>query len=205
MRKLPVKLLYRDNYYADQSMFQPHKALVKKCIRKDPAAQKELYQRFSPALMAVCYRYAPDRDAAEDMLQEGFIKIYQKLDRYNFKGSLEGWMRRIVVNTAIDILRKNKHQQKETDIEDAYGEEVSDDAIDSLELEYLFNLIQNLPDGYRVVFNMYAVEGYSHKEIGMKLGISESTSRSQYTRARSLLKKRMYEDSLETKLYRDAI
>jgi RNA polymerase sigma-70 factor (ECF subfamily) len=186
-------------------MFQPHKALVKRCIRKDPAAQKELYQRFSPALMAVCYRYARDREAAEDMLQEGFIKIYQKLDRYTFQGSLEGWMRRIVVNTSIDILRKNKHQQKETDIEDAYGEEVSDDAIDSLELEYLFNLIQNLPTGYRLVFNMYAVEGYSHKEIGTKLGISESTSRSQYTRARSLLKKRIYEDNLETKLYRDAI
>lgn len=186
-------------------MFQPHKALIKRCIRKDPSAQKELYQRFAPALMAVCYRYARDRDGAEDMLQEGFIKIYQKLDKYNFKGSLEGWMRRIVVNTSIDILRKNKYQQKETDIEDAYGQEVADDAIDNLELEYLFNLIQNLPTGYRLVFNMYAVEGYSHKEIGIKLGITESTSRSQYTRARSLLKKRIYEDNLETKLYRDAI
>lgn len=186
-------------------MRQPYKALIKKCIKRNPAAQRELYQRFSPSLMAVCYRYARNRDEAEDMLQEGFIKIFQKLDKYTNKGSFEGWMRRIVVNTAIDMIRKSKHQLKETDIENAVGEEVSDDAIDSLELEYLYQLIQELPSGYRMVFNMYAIEGYSHREIGEKLSISESTSRSQYTRARGLLRKRIYEDHMETKLYRDVI
>ncbi len=186
-------------------MLQPYKALIERCIQRDAAAQQAFYERFAPSMMAVCYRYARDKSEAEDMLQEGFIKIFGKLDRYTYKGALEGWMRRIVINTAIDMIRKQKYQQRETDIEEAVGEEVSDSAMDNLEVEYLFEIIQELPTGYRVVFNMYAIEGYSHKEIGQKLGITESTSRSQYTRARAILKQRIREDHLEPNLYRDAI
>ena len=186
-------------------MDKPHEALIAGCIRQNPQAQRELYERFAPKMMGVCYRYAHSRDDAEDILQEGFVKVFRNLKEYRFQGSLEGWMRRIMVHTAIDLLRKQKHQQKEIDIDHAIGEEVAEDALDSLELEYLYRVIQALPAGYRLVFNLYAIEGYSHAEIGEQLGITASTSRSQYTRARAILMSQIREDRMETNIYKDAI
>lgn len=184
-------------------MHKPYEALIKACIQQNPKAQREFYERFAPKMMGVCFRYARNRDDAEDMLQEGFVKIYQKLTAYKFQGSLEGWVRRIIVRTAIDMLRKQKHQQNEIDIDHAVGEEVAEDAIDNLELEYLYRIIQALPTGYRLVFNLYAIEGFSHAEIGDQLGITASTSRSQYTRARSILMNQIREDRMETNVYKD--
>lgn len=180
--------------------------IVEGCIRREPLAQRRLYELFSPKMMALCYRYAQNRDEAEDMLQEGFIKVFQCIDKYNHQGSLEGWVRRIIVNTAIDIIRRNKSLQLVSSLnENIIESTVDDNIVDALEVEYLLNIIQDLPDGYRIVFNMFAIEGYSHAEIGEQLNINESTSRSQFTRAKVLLKKRIHEDSLVINKYQDAI
>lgn len=180
--------------------------MVKGCLNQEPWAQQKLYDLFAPKMMAVCFRYAKDRDEAADFLQEGFIKIFQSIHKYEFQGSLEGWIRRIIVNTSIDLIRKRKASQLEmpmnTEIADTM---IDEDKIDTFEVEYLLRVIQSLPTGYRVVFNLYAIEGYSHAEIGEQLGITESTSRSQYTRAKALLKKRIHEDSVEFKSYQNAI
>ncbi len=174
-------------------------------MQEEAHAQRELYTLMSPQLMGVCMRYARNVPEAEDILQEGFIKVFQKIKKYNFQGSWEGWVRRIMINTAIDYLRKQKNYQYQLSIEEGEGLSVSTQEIDELELEYLYQVIQELPPGYRLVFNLYAIEGYSHKEIGQQLGISESTSRSQYTRARAILIKRIREDSMETNTFRNAI
>ncbi len=175
-------------------------------MRQEPLAQRRLYELFSGKMMAICYRYAKDRDEAEDMLQEGFVKVFQYIEKYNNQGSLEGWIRRIMVNTAIDIIRKNKSLQLVSPLNDNITEStVDDNIVDTLEVEYLLNIIQDLPDGYRIVFNMFAIEGYSHAEIATQLNINESTSRSQFTRAKILLKKRIHEDSLVINTYQDAI
>ncbi|MFK7970182.1 MAG: RNA polymerase sigma factor [Bacteroidia bacterium] len=199
----PSRSLTRKNQLLD--MNHPYRDLVTRCQKCDRTAQHTLYTRYAPDLLAVCYRYAKDRDEAEDILQEGFVKIFQKIARYEFQGSFEGWMRRIVVNTAIDHIRRNKKRQLETDIDEAREVFVAEGAIGQLELEYLYEIIQELPPGYRLVFNLYAIEGYSHKEIGEQMGITESTSRSQYTRARALLMKRICEDRMESNIYKDAI
>ncbi len=180
--------------------------MVKGCLNHEPWAQQQLYDTFAPKMMAVCCRYARDREEAADFLQEGFIKIFHSIHRYEFQGSLEGWIRRIIVNTAIDLIRKRKSSQLEVPIGAEIADTVMDeDKMDNLEIEYLLRVIQSLPTGYRVVFNMYAIEGYAHAEIGEQLGISESTSRSQYTRAKALIKKRIHEDSMEFKSYQNAI
>ena len=179
--------------------------LIQGCQKGQASAQRALYDRFAPKMLAVCYRYARDRDDAEDMLQEGFIKVFQKIGRYDERGSLEGWIRRIMVNTAIDHLRRQKNHQQNLEINEAVTEEVAETALDHLEAEFLMELIQTMPEGYRVIFNLYAIEGYSHAEIAERLSVSESTSRSQYTRARSWLKKRVREAYMESKVYKDVI
>ncbi|MEZ4847657.1 MAG: RNA polymerase sigma factor [Bacteroidia bacterium] len=186
-------------------MDRPYQALIKDCIKQKPQAQRELYQLFAPKMMALCYRYARDEANAEDILQEGFIKIFQKINKYDDRGSFEGWVRRIMVNTAIDHIRKQKHQQNEVEINEVISEDVSESVLDKLEAEHLFEVIQQLPTGYRLVFNLYAIEGYSHKEIGEQLNITESTSRSQYTRARAMLKRKIEELYMEQNIYKDVI
>ena len=186
-------------------MARPYQALIKDCIKQKPQAQRELYQLFAPKMMALCYRYARDEANAEDILQEGFIKIFQKINKYDDRGSFEGWVRRIMVNTAIDHIRKQKHQQNEVEINEVISEDVSENVLDKLEAEHLFEVIQQLPTGYRLVFNLYAIEGYSHKEIGEQLNITESTSRSQYTRARAMLKRKIEELYMEQNIYKDVI
>lgn len=179
--------------------------IVQGCKQRKSSAQQALYRHFSAKMMAVCYRYAKDREEAEDMLQEGFIKIFQKINEYKHEGSLEGWIRRIVVNTAIDHLRKQKHWQNQVELEEVKGQDAGYEISDGLEMEYLMKIIQQLPSGYRAIFNLYAIEGFSHKEIAQQLRITESTSRSQYTRARSVLIDRIREDSLETNTFSNAI
>lgn len=140
-------------------------------------------------MFGICLRYAHDYPTAEDLLQEGFIKVFNKLDKFRFEGSFEGWMKRIFVNTAIEHYRKPSAHKFFVAIENAYDLNVSNLAPDNLRSNDLLRLIQKLPDGYRTVFNLYAIEGYNHREIGQKLGISEGTSKSQLARARATLKK----------------
>lgn len=162
--------------------------LVKNCLREKAAAQKQLYDRFAVPMMAVCYRYTKSIADAEDVLQEGFIKVFRSLDQYRGEGELGAWIRRIMVTTAINFLKKNARYQTEMLFTDSSMHAVpSADPQVRLESKELADLIRQLPPGYQTIFNLYAVEGYSHSEIGSMLGIQEGTSRSQYARARALL------------------
>ena len=205
VQRLPIFLRQKTNHDHDVTMSQPHQALIQACLRHEPAAQRRLYELFAPQLMAVCYRYAADEALAEDILQEGFVKIFQHLKRYQDHGSFEGWMRRIMVNTAIDQLRRRKRQHVELELNETLVDAQVEGALDQLEATFLLDLIQQLPDGYRLVFNLYAIEGYSHAEIAQQLRISEGTSRSQYTRARTQLQRLIQAAYQEPTVYRDAI
>ena len=158
------------------------------CIRKNAVAQDALYQRFSPRMFGVCYRFARNRQDAEDMLQEGFIKVYTQIGQFRNEGSLEGWIRRIIVHTCINILKRNRKFAETLDIADVTEQiRVKEEAAGSyFEVRQIVETIRTLPLGYRTVLNLYAIEGYSHKEIGAMLDIGESTSRSQYTRAKAI-------------------
>lgn len=167
--------------------FDSDSDIIQGCIAGDPRMQETLYRKYSARMYAVCLRYAGSADDARDILQEGFVKVYRNLGKFRAEGSFEGWMRRIFVNTAIEQHRGRTLQTGSlTDRE----EQVDDggwNALDGLALEDLMRMIRSLPDGYRTVFNLYAVEGHSHKEIGEMLGISEGTSKSQLARARKAL------------------
>ncbi|MEO6669439.1 MAG: sigma-70 family RNA polymerase sigma factor [Ferruginibacter sp.] len=157
-------------------------------IKNNAAAQEALYNRFSPRMLGVCYRFAKNREDAEDMLQDGFIKVFTQLHQYRNEGALEGWIRRIVVHTCINILKKNKKFADSVDIIHASSIHVKEDMIPSImQAKQVVECIRLLPLGYRTVLNLYAIEGYSHKEIAQMLEIEESTSRSQYTRAKAML------------------
>ena len=172
--------------------------LVKKCIEGDNRAQKKLFDLFAPKLFGVCLRYMKDHDFAQDTLQDGFVKIFTKLSDYNGKGSFEGWMRRIVVNTCLDQLRKDQKLKMNTSIDDVSFLVKDNHWIEEeLTAKDLLKLVESLPDGYRVVFNMFAIEGYSHKEIAEQLDISENTSKSQFSRAKSHLRKKLIELGIE--------
>ena len=164
-------------------------AILKGCLQNDPAAQRELYNRYSPKMLSVCYRFAHNREDAEDMLQEGFIKIFSQMHTFGNRGAFEGWIRRIIVHTCINILKKNKKFNESVDIIHATGAMVREESVPSIvQAKQIVECIRMLPIGYRTVLNLYAIEGYSHREIGMMLDIEESTSRSQYTRAKAMLK-----------------
>lgn len=157
-------------------------------IRNNAAAQEALYNRFSPRMLGVCYRFAKNREDAEDMLQDGFIKVFTQLHQYRNEGALEGWIRRIIVHTCINILKKNKKFAESVDIIHANSVYVKEEMIPSImQAKQVVECIRTLPLGYRTVLNLYAIEGYSHKEIANMLDIEESTSRSQYTRAKAML------------------
>ncbi|AXY75155.1 sigma-70 family RNA polymerase sigma factor [Paraflavitalea soli] len=174
--------------------------LIKGSIAGDRRMQEELYRRFAPKMYAVCLRYANNTDDAQDLLQEGFIKVYKNLHRFRAEGSFEGWVRRVFVNTSIEHFRKKSAQlssvseKEENTIEDA---DIT--ALDSLAEKDIINIVQELSPGYRTVFNLYVVEGYSHKEIGELLGISEGTSKSQLARAKSILQKKVTQYLSDTK------
>ncbi len=167
-------------------------ALIKQCIEGNPKAQKALFDMFAPKMYSVCLRYVKDKMRAEDVLQDALVKVYSKLPEYKFEGVFEGWIRRIVVNTCLDQLRKDKKLLKEIQVEEvSYRIEQHEFIAEKLMADDLMKLVQSMPDGYRVVFNMFAIEGYSHQEIATALGITESTSKSQYLRARAYLKDRI--------------
>jgi RNA polymerase sigma factor (sigma-70 family) len=143
-----------------------------------------LYERFAGKMYAVCLRYARTREDAADILQEGFVKVFTKLDQFQFQGSFEGWIRRVIVNTALRTYQKQRYDYEQTGYERLPDMPVDPDAVSMLSEAELMGLVQRLPDGYRAVFNLVAIEGYSHAEAAEMLGIQESTSRSQLTKAR---------------------
>lgn len=161
--------------------------LIKGSIDGDRRIQEELYRRFSSKMYAVCLRYASNSDEAQDILQDGFIKVFKKLDSFRGDGSFEGWVRRIFVNTAIEYFRRKKYMQPVTEKEENTIEGKYVSVLDELAEQDILELVTQLSPGYRTVFNMYVVEGYSHKEIGEMLGISEGTSKSQLSRAKAIL------------------
>lgn len=162
--------------------------MIQGCLDNLAVAQEAMYNRFSPRMLGVCYRYARNKEDAEDMLQEGFIKVYSQIHQFKNTGALEGWIRRIIVHTCINILKKNKKFSDSVDLIHASGVGANEYNISSiLQAKQVVECIRLLPIGYRTVLNLYAIEGFSHKEIGVILDIAESTSRSQYTRARALL------------------
>jgi RNA polymerase sigma factor (sigma-70 family) len=163
--------------------------LIKACINGELLAQKKLYNLYASKFFAVALRYSKNREEAEDILQDAFIKIFDNLQQFQFKGSFEGWMRRIVVNTAIEYYRKSLIGFK--DAVEFESIVVQDFDIQTYDYEQLVNLIQELPIGYRTIFNLYAIEGYTHIQIAEILNISEGTSKSQFSRARSILKEKV--------------
>jgi RNA polymerase sigma-70 factor (ECF subfamily) len=163
--------------------------LIKGCLRRDANAQRELYDTFSSKMYSICYRYVKDSMEAEDILVTSFMKVFDKINQFKSEGSFEGWIRRIVVNESLTYLRRNRAMYLETELEQADREPDYNMLSDHLEAEDLMNMIKELPTGYRIVFNMYAIDGYSHKEIADQLGISENTSKSQLSRARTYLQK----------------
>lgn len=161
--------------------------LINGCLNDDRRMQEELYRRFSPRMYAVCLRYAGSAEEAEDILQEGFVKIFKKLSSFRGEGSFEGWIRRIFVNTSIEHFRRKRYMQPVTEKEESTIEGKYLSALDGLAEKDILALVQQLSPGYRTVFNMYVIEGYSHKEIADMLGISEGTSKSQLSRAKVIL------------------
>lgn len=166
--------------------------LIKGCRKGDRLAQKELYEKYSRKMMGVCLRYVNDRETARDLLQDGFVKVFTSMDSYLGAGSFEGWMRKIFVNCALEYLRKSDVLRESTDLDNT-AELIQPDSsvISSMSAAELMQLVQELPTGFRTVFNLFAIEGYSHKEISEMLNITESTSRSQFTRAKQMLQKRI--------------
>ena len=166
--------------------------IIALCKKGDRAAQKALFDSLSSKMFPLCIRYMGNREAAEDVLQEGFIALFSKLDSYSGEGSFEGWARKVFVNTALMTLRKNDVMKQSEDIENAWSVSSEDvGALQNISYKELMSMIAELPPGFRTVFNMYVIEGYTHKEIGEALGITETTSRSQLQRARVMLQNRI--------------
>ena len=164
--------------------------MVKACADGNAVAQQKLFDLYSKKMMGVCLRYAEDGMEAQDILQEGFIKVFDAIKSFSHSGSLEGWIRRIMVNTALDNIRRNKSRRFAVNIDDVeYTLKEEAGVVEHYSAQHLLDMVHQMPDGYRVIFNLYAIEGYSHKEIAKKLDISESTSKSQYSRARAYLQK----------------
>lgn len=172
--------------------------LVKKCLEKDALAQKYLFDTFSKKMMGVCLRYSKDAEEAQDVLQIGFVKVFEKLHVFNNEGSLEGWIRKIIVNSALDQIRKNKKFENNVDLDlvDYQLPSNNGNALDQMSANDLLKIIQQMPNGFRTVFNLYAIEGYTHQEISDQLNISINTSKSQYSRARVYLQKVILEKNI---------
>jgi RNA polymerase sigma-70 factor (ECF subfamily) len=173
------------------------KELIDRCLEKDPKAQEILYRQYSPRMYGVCMRYSRNTLEADDILQEAFIKVFNHLKDFNHQGSFEGWVRRIVINTAINYYKSKAREWDEISIDRAGGgNDLQSNDIDCLSRDDLLNIIRELPEGYRMVFNLYVIEGYNHQEIGKMLNISESTSKSQLSRARAVLQEKVRQRKL---------
>lgn len=167
------------------------KELIKACIKGDRQAQKVIFSFYSGKMLTLCIRYARHRQEAEDIFQDGFIKVFKNLHHFEYTGSLEGWIRRIMVNTALKHNLKKSVANEQIGLESVTEETGLPEVFSILSEEELIRLISGLPDGYRTIFNLYAIEGYSHKEISEMMGIEESTSRSQLVKARRMLQEKV--------------
>ncbi|MFN8699404.1 MAG: RNA polymerase sigma factor [Flavobacteriales bacterium] len=166
--------------------------LVKKCLEGNREAQHALFRQFAGKMLTICARYTESREEAEDVLQEGFIKVFEKMNQWQGTGPLGGWIRTVMVNTALTYIRSRKKWKDHTDLEVAEDLDAGDvDALSQMRTEEILDLIARMPSGYRTVFNLFAIEGYGHKEIADELGISENTSKTQFLKAKAWLKKAM--------------
>ncbi|MBN1414312.1 MAG: sigma-70 family RNA polymerase sigma factor [Bacteroidales bacterium] len=175
--------------------------IIKGCRERNPVAQKELYETFKSQLFAICLRYAGNYDDAQDILQDGFLKIFEKIDQFGFKGAFEGWIRKIMVNTALERFRTNYQVIHINDNLKEIDHEPDGDFTSDIDARELIRFVQELSPRYRIVFNLYAIEGYTHREIGEMLGITEGTSKSNLSRARDILQEkvnRFYLTSVKT-------
>ena len=163
--------------------------LIKQCANNDRKAQKEIYQLFAGKLFSICLKYSKNKQEAQDNFQDGFVTIFDKIGQFNFKGSFEGWIKRVMVNTI--LLKYRKKTVLSIVTEEIPDEVVVDIDDDEISLDYLLNLIQELPERYRMVFNLYVLDGHSHKEIAKMLKIAEGTSKSNLARARGILKQKI--------------
>lgn len=186
-------------------MENSYQELIRKCIQHDRKSQELLYHTFSKKMYGVCLGYAKDKDEAKDILQEGFIKVFANLKKYTAEGNnFEGWIRRVIVNTAIDHYRKSIKEQTSVNIENIPDIASSCSVLEALGAKELVVLIEKLPEGARIIFNLYVVEGYTHKEIAEIMNISEGTSKSQLSRGKQLLQgwlNKIYSNDTLTKLY----
>ncbi len=174
--------------------------LIERVLQKDPKAQEAMYRHFASKMYGLCLRFARNSMEAEDILQEGFIKVFTYLKDYRYEGSFEGWVRKTFVNTAINFYRRKSKELVEVSIEQSEISIPSQSTIiENMSADELLALIQKLPEGYRLVFNLSVVEGYTHKEIASLLGISENTSKSQLSRARNALQLKIQQQKSKNK------
>lgn len=169
--------------------------LVQQCMKQDRHAQKQLFQIYAPKMMAVCSRYARHRMEAEEIMQDGFVRVFTCLDQYSFKGSFEGWIRRIMINTALKLVAKKSFKNEVIGLPDYEDQGYAPSVISTMSMNEILALVEQLPLGYKTVFNMAVIDGLSHKEIGEILEIKESTSRSQLVKARNMLKNLIIEQN----------
>lgn len=176
--------------------------LIRQCVHNDRLAQRQLYELYAPNMLGVCLRYAKTREEAEEILQEGFLKVFTKINQFNYEGSFEGWVRKIMVNTALEKLRSAKTLHPVISIDTAHHNDATNEslALPGLATKDLLKMIQQLTPMYRMVFNLYAFEGYKHREIAQLLGISEGTSKSNLSDARAILQRAVVNSQTITKL-----
>jgi RNA polymerase sigma factor (sigma-70 family) len=169
--------------------------IILRCIKRDRKAQKLLYYKYAAIMLGICSRYVADRTEAEDILQDGFLKIFLNIEEFESRGSFEGWMKRIMINTAITYYHKNLKYNQQLDIDEINETHIEGNDYETAEytIEELQKVITSLPAGYRMVFNLFAIEGYKHKDIADMLGIDINTSKSQFSRARRLIQKKLEE------------
>ncbi len=172
-------------------------AILAQCIDNQPKAQKQLFDMLAPKMYSVCLRYAQDEDEAKDILQESFIKVFNNLTKFENKGSFEGWIKRIFINTSIEFYRKNQRQNMVDNIDQVAEIAVESNTVSLLKTADLMKLINRLPKGYKTVFNLFVIEGYHHDEISKMMNISENTSKSQLHKARLYLQELVLKENLK--------
>lgn len=165
--------------------------LIEGCKKGDPVSQEQLYRQFSAAMYGLCLQYASSEEDARDILQDGFIKVFGKLGQVQDPKAFPGWIRRVMINTALERYRSQVVMQRVDDVPGALGDQLSDEILEAINVGALVEMIRELTPRYRMVFNLYAIEGYNHKEIGEMLGISEGTSKSNLSRARAILQEKV--------------
>lgn len=169
--------------------------LIQLCLKQDRHAQKQLFEIYAPKMMAVCHRYARHRLEAEEIMQDGFVKVFSNLEKFGFKGSFEGWVRRIMINTALKLVGKKSFKQEQIGLPEYEDDGYAPQVLGKMTVDEIMQLVDRLPQGYRTVFNMAVIDGMSHREIGEMLNIKESTSRSQLVKARNMLQAQIIEQN----------